>query len=1523
MAESNESEAPVSSTSPAPYEQGTQKARQEILQKITVIRADTEAAGADTLESLIISLTGLGAEYLAAESIAGMILERGGLPESRPELDELLLRQILILAPEDALIPIYDTRSAGSAAHDLHSAGNPTEGGPEPATDTAATRPQRPATETGCAQPLKVRPKTLTRTVTVTGGPRLVRAGEEFTVAGLVYNPICGGGMRLFDGGDEAPTGAATTWIAAAPEKLADPRTAAHWRPSAGFYRAEDLALSCEWLSEAGISIPPLQVTGTRHAAATRWLFADMSGGQVRALLLYLYDYFLGVRQYAKSRAGELMVAGVEEGEIAPVSPLAGQLWAGPQPAAMRMPGPQETANRVLRRAEALFPLRFNEADPIALAAGKFDARIGPDTTEGELEQRANNARISREERARRQAEEALVTVYLRIVADKLEPQAGARLKAALKARPLRPTELLELLDKKQRKTVELEYGREERYAQEVVGNKCPHVPALARFRREVGPRKRTLFDRLLTFADISGQELSALTGGHPSDFTRGAGHPSDFMRGAGHRAQRNQAREGNSPQQPAAERDLPQLSADNGPEQPLVETPLQTAGPEGVLADILAPPPPAPEGRTSGGKRAAHGKIGSADETGPVGASTQPAGGGGLGEAEVPLTGPVKDSSVPVAPTQRGHSRPPGKVANGSATAFVKCSQCGFDLLCPHVIALTRLEFSRFGGVSAAEERAVMTPFIERESVLGQCKICGEVISAYGSFESDDDLASEKADYRDNELRQFIWGEVAMLMRNVQFSALVNTPRIISKIRDSIYPFVLAVQKQVRKSKTSSAEEVRAKERVFIAFYALASIARLILTSAAGGGVQANFKGFQVKDRKKAAAEVIRKAIDIFAEVHNITRRSVPGLTLDVAKNKIVEAFRALDSPAVLEERASPRGLLRRLERDPVFEYIREIWLYAGQRRAGGPLKKQPTPTDMLGLDNTQALERADNAFADAAFPPGFESEFERYKAAAETLAADPWKYVGLRTAGKTGGGSGKGHAQKSRQKANKSGPEAANSSVDESALRNAREWIIGASFGLFLRRVKMPRLRTDKDYVDAAVQLDIDSDNVRAVEAGAREVELVRTAKNMGSFPWRHSTRRRTKLTVSLGRIFDEDGFPHRWEARPVPPLDVALGILSAGSATHKTTCAVCGVTPEKAPELDQQRIRSALAFRHELAGFSSFYENRCPEGELHEIVAGACTKCGLEPGARAASTSGGPVEQYYQKYKRKYAQELAEGVQAEAPPVAAPAADKNTAVAVTEAYLVGGVPLARWAYNFNIFLDLAAKLKINHRLLTGLGAFERQEYDAVLNGTFLPPEVHTRDSTRIYKLVAHARYFIAEYGKLRALHKSHRPAPYFLDMLDQVGVSRHNLEMLEEKLPPIRINLDATVATARTALKPRELVEYFSQLFCELCVRIWGQEELPELCRAFVERTVRHVLREEEVLTAPGKFNWAIIFGTRENVAHSDANVEDDVSASTKESTASALDRNMDLDDFGREEGDDEEYAKIRVGEEYGLD
>jgi len=187
--------------------------------------------------------------------------------------------------------------------------------------------------------------------------------------------------------------------------------------------------------------------------------------------------------------------------------------------------------------------------------------------------------------------------------------------------------------------------------------------------------------------------------------------------------------------------------------------------------------------------------------------------------------------------------------------------------------------------------------------------------------------------------------------------------------------------------------------------------------------------------------------------------------------------------------------------------------------------------------------------------------------------------------------------------------------------------------------------------------------------------------------------------------------------------------------------------------------------------------------------------------------------------------------------------------------------------------------------------------------MSGDIVPPPPDSHYDIQIYNVNGKINYLLTEYNKLRFIYHIVNPPEYIAGLLQEYRMTRHQIEQLA--LPAICEGINENIESARLEFKPQDMVKYCVQEFCIACLALLKSEH--KIVGAFAKIVIDKILKSDELLTKPGWFNWAIIYGDK-----------------TQKTQDSNLDNKQDEDgDIASFTNDDQEEADIKPFSNDGFD
>lgn len=782
-----------------------------------------------------------------------------------------------------------------------------------------------------------------------------------------------------------------------------------------------------------------------------------------------------------------------------------------------------------------------------------------------------------------------------------------------------------------------------------------------------------------------------------------------------------------------------------------------------------------------------------------------------------------------------------------GATSGMITCSKCKFDIMCEHTKVRFELENDRADHKEIASR---LLKFVDNTASYGKyfCKICHEVVSSGDIFEGD----SGATDVMNEDLRNQLYGEIMFELRYIKFTDVVNINQFVNTIRSAIYPYIAQIEKQLMKSRTASADEIKAKKKLYMSIYCFAYLIHIINNLSSKKSAQlVNFKNF----KGSSVVDMIKHVLAILISSKNIIINSIQGITPDLIKTKLIEAYKLISSKHTgvgVQQASDVETIIITASMDPVYNYMAKIYIINKilhrQYNIKGMIKDGTANNPILLIEdvlgrNIKQLEHAKYIYSEApkidlrgalkgaakgdskhnstSMTLDFEFDIEKLKklhkytheipALKALLATDSWNFF-------------------------------------SESLRN-KSYLLG-----------VPKIEEPPKYDTEKLELlKLHEKNVSKLVQAASALNIdCSTSKN---------NRRYKHTNTKLGRIYDENGFEHEFkiyllEKSGEKNKNALLDIIKTSGLNEKIIdkkCSICGVLKSTVDALSESKIIEALSAQAKIENFFRFYENRCPNGNLHELIETKCKKCGIETHMIVNHTSPQSKE-YYKKYLTEYNKTREEYNSSAGLEFVQPV-EYNIYSNYKE-------EIDKWVFNYDILLELGNKIKINHRLLTCLGAIEGADYAQVVNGVFVPREIENKDDTRIYTLNGYVKQFLIEYNQLRYFNRSTKPNTGLLGVVEASGISREKISDLEKLLVDIYDDHNKKFIYFASTRKPREIIEYCIQKLCYYALLVYdysgaNSAATKTLRENFVKYYMTKIIRSDELVTQNGQFNWGILF------------------------------------------------------------
>lgn len=800
----------------------------------------------------------------------------------------------------------------------------------------------------------------------------------------------------------------------------------------------------------------------------------------------------------------------------------------------------------------------------------------------------------------------------------------------------------------------------------------------------------------------------------------------------------------------------------------------------------------------------------------------------------------------------------------------FIKCKVCGFDLACEHYFDKLTLDLSRASYKIVRESLAKY--FENNASQNYNCKYCGEIIMHSGKLD-DGVLVDENnrmvTDYQDQEdpFYKMIHDEVVNAMKFVQFEVLISPYKYINMVIGMVIEPLFEIEKQINKVKTSSAEEINNKKKLFVIIYVYAAIVISVLNNAKFLKLVGVKEGNAPEYMKFMMQKIIREKSVLIGSLQNISAEYIKG--------KLTDAFKLIKLQNVPALKASGKfDSYMNILANPAFVYFYNVKYAYGEVK--GPIEKS---IEHLLRQSPEQLENMSGMFALAKLPPAkYAAEFNAAKElvgfsfpaniAQITIAANYFGFANL--------------------------------------FHEIKE-------GMFLDDVVQP----DGTYTESAEKRTKIHDEFDAKNKIVLMHKLFHRAKNNITFPIPDGFRKGSPA-ISLGRIFDENGKEHKWNklvfGGEVMSGDDAIRALRAGKQLGQITekmCSVCGLRRSELAKLDAAKIAENIELRRKIFNFYTYYRNKCLTDGIHTFAAGKCSKCDIKFAYFADFGSNAEAIAFYEKHEVQFAEDTKVVEEIIIPPK----------IVVGEVSDFGKT----YKFDFSKLTQLAKKQKVSIHLLTALGATERQNYAEIESGKFIPGEPDFKSNPRIFRIGAYIHMIFVAMNRIINNFTVIKLDDMTETIFRDAGIEKYEMVNAGSLIAagPIMQAYSANYESVKKHGDAPLLLNFVLQSFAEIMLEINdGSNKLRE---NFVRRILDRIIETDSLFAKPGDFSWSI-FRDAEVTEKLDLNYDYDAGVATAEeleegkkisddfgTTAEMFANDMDIDEADGENENEMQFEE----------
>lgn len=512
-----------------------------------------------------------------------------------------------------------------------------------------------------------------------------------------------------------------------------------------------------------------------------------------------------------------------------------------------------------------------------------------------------------------------------------------------------------------------------------------------------------------------------------------------------------------------------------------------------------------------------------------------------------------------------------------------ITCKKCKFNIICPHLYIMTKLQISNRSGMSIRQAlHTYVDPLIDNK-YKSFCKICHDEIYDANYDEIQSEFASYKVIY--TEMYKFTWSKLFEIFTTLKFVPRINPFDFGLYILFAIFPLLV-------KSKIPTVEiaintyiqtsELTPKLKIIVLCYIYAYILNIIRVYISDPNpryvkiiLQENISS---RNTSKYAEAILNRFNGMYRSIYNLTE----GINIQELFTEIYMNIAQVGKNFFLETTGNVDAIVfNKIIHNTTFNYAFHI----GALLKDIKISIKPTVVDyeksiedILGK-TVNSITRGINRFdySNIYIPKTDESITRIYD-----------KELTIKNVMK---------------------------SMKGRAIRNYQEYI--------------KRVKGDKDYNIEAL--------FKKEKIYKQYSNIVSTVCQMVMEATKKATKRKYLIDPHITAVYDENGEKHVWD----------IIIYKDGSEVKKSEphpkkqslivdfkSSKTGVLMTQTQKLDWYTTKDAYLNNIKKSAFFNFFTVKCPIEGLHLFKSGVCTKCGYVDGKKSI--------EYYKKYKKVFESE-----------------------------------------------------------------------------------------------------------------------------------------------------------------------------------------------------------------------------------------------------------------------------------------
>jgi len=769
---------------------------------------------------------------------------------------------------------------------------------------------------------------------------------------------------------------------------------------------------------------------------------------------------------------------------------------------------------------------------------------------------------------------------------------------------------------------------------------------------------------------------------------------------------------------------------------------------------------------------------------------------------------------------------------SSGNPKDIYKCKLCNFDLICPHLKVKTEMELA---GKKYAELRAKMSEFISDVPNGGNytCRICSEVIAdveVYSEMTTKDDVNNYAT--MPDELRQQIWSEVTVMVGMFRLKSLINVQKLVNSVITECYGHIQEVERQLSKSRTNTTDELKTKKQLFMSIYVIAYFLALITTMKRGPKEKQNDIEFRDMDPSPNILQYLNHAVSKIISTRSVLISKLPEVSNDFIKAKLLEAYKLLvvGSRTQIEYTDPYEEMFLEVATDPFYNFLYVVNLVAG-----------------TGIKTPKVAN-------------GVPSSIDYI----EQLCPDLIMKMNTRNKAKLN------IVLNGKLEFTKNAPPNIVESWD----------LVKAYFETNQQDILLSQAADQRAEHNKRLQKILDREAQESFEYVHQKRKLLYSAPKI------HKPIQVPE--VKLCEIFDESGIRHKWDilvgadGKDYKLTEFRPGMEGRPKIVDKKASNTGAIMSQVSKQFDNNKVQDVIMFKSTVDNFFKFYENRCLRGGQHEIENAECKKCHLKM-SFIGNTESREAQIFFRANKAKFDaenNELDEHMESIRLNPSEDSSNRFKSKLDKNRY----PEFDKYTLSFGIIGNLATKLNVPVQALSCLGATEKVEYNAVISGAYIPTEPEDKFSQRAMLIDSYTRQVLIGYSILRNLSRIVKLPYDIVYLLESSNVSKLDYGKITGPTP-------ATISNGyqnkfRWFLKnkkPREIVDFAKQSFCEICSEIYLVKSTSGVFQKYIKEIVGRILNDEKLCTTSHIVSMRMLYkeiATAEDTEKYDSNYDDEL-------------------------------------------